>query len=170
MIRIWGKEKVQKQKWCGSDFNLNSRFCYESICILIKESPCTDENAHTQCAVIIESLVIASSSLHEYPEGRLLSAGVTKWLPGGGAPCLGTKSTCFNSGTYSSLRVPSFRPLSNADLPRLTRFREQFGRLRGGWHPHSTQSHDGRGVRVGECYRGDKARENMEYFERKGSL
>lgn len=59
--------------------------------------------------------------------------------------------------------MPSFRPLPSADLPWLARFREQFGKLRGGWHPHSTQPHDGGGVvrvRVGECYGGQSQRKD----------
>ncbi len=58
--------------------------------------------------------------------------------------------------------MPSFRPLLNVDLPWLARFREQFGKLRGGWHPHSTQLQDGRGLRMGVM--GGRQRENWIFW------
>lgn len=55
-------------------------------------------------------------------------------------------------------RVPSFRPLPNADLPRLARFREQFGKpKRGADIP--TQL-----ARVGDVVGGGEGREKAKYF------
>lgn len=52
--------------------------------------------------------------------------------------------------TYPSLRLPPFRPPPNADRPRLTGFREQFGRPRGGLTSplNSATWRDGGGVRA----------------------